>query len=93
LEHYGKVLMVGRAQHPNRWASLLAANNPLTTLPTPPLPEIDEDATKRENEILRVSRERVAKALDNGEKLTLEDCFAIDEAVRDEIGRELMNSG
>jgi hypothetical protein len=59
----------------------------LDKLPTPPLPEIDEYVTKRESEILRVSRERVAKALNNGVRLTLDDCIAIDETVRVEVGR------
>jgi hypothetical protein len=59
----------------------------LDKLPRPPLPEIDEDATQRENEILCVSRERVAKAISNGEKLTLEDCLAIAETVGAELCR------
>jgi hypothetical protein len=56
----------------------------LAKLPQPPLPEIDEERTAHENEVLRVSRERVAVAGKVRDQ-TLEDCVKITEQVEAEM--------
>ena len=56
----------------------------LPKLPEPRLPEIDEERTARANEVLRVSRERVAVA-GKVRDLTLDDCMQIAETVEAEM--------
>ena len=52
----------------------------LPNLSPPPLPEIDEEKTARENEVLRIARERIAEASETSD-LTLADCYDILAAV------------
>jgi hypothetical protein len=52
----------------------------LPKLSPPSLPEIDEEKTARENEVLRVARERIAE-ISETDDLTLDDCIEIAAAV------------